>query len=301
MKRAVSISLGSTKRDKTVEIDLLGEHVRIERIGTDGDVEKAAALFAELDGQVDAFGVGGIDLGVHTPWRFYTLHDAQRMVRPVKRTPVVDGGGLKMTLEARVMQTVEQAIGAEIQPKTALLVAAITRYGMTNSFIDAGYECVFGDMMFALGLPVRLRSMTTLRRLAKLLLPILGRMKIEWLYPTGEKQEKNVPKYEKDYQWANVTAGDFLYVKQHLPLRMDGKTIVTNTTTAADVDLLRARGVKFLVTTTPVYEGRSFGTNMLEAALVAVSGAGRVLTHDELTALIDRLGLQPQIQRLSGD
>jgi len=298
MKRAVSISLGSTQRDKVVEVDLLGERVRIERIGTNGDIAKATALFTELDGQVDAFGIGGIDLGVHTPWKFYPLHDAQRMVKNVKRTPLVDGGGLKMTLEARVMQVVEREIGVEIRPQTALLTAAITRYGMTLSFINAGYECVFGDLMFGLGLPIPVRGMTALRRLAKVLLPIVGRLPIEWLYPTGEKQERNKPKYEQYYQWASVTAGDFLYVKQHMPLRMDGKTIVTNTTTAADVDFLRERGVKYLVTTTPVYDGRSFGTNMMEAALVAASGKGRSLTHAELDELIDQLELKPQILRL---
>jgi hypothetical protein len=298
MKRAVSISLGSARRDKVVEVDLLGDRVRIERIGTDGDIDKAAALFAELDGKVDAFGVGGIDLGEHTPWKFYPLHDAQRMVRHVQHTPTVDGGGLKMTLEARVMQIVEREIGAAIRPKTALLVAAITRFGMTTSFIEAGYQCVFGDLMFGLGLPIPIRSLATLRRLAKILLPIVGRMKIEWLYPTGEKQEKNEPKYERHYRWASVTAGDFLYVKQHMPLRMDGKTIVTNTTTAADVEFLRARGVKYLVTTTPVYDGRSFGTNMMEAALVAASGKGRALTHAELELLIEQLNLRPQVQQL---
>ncbi len=297
MKHAISISLGSTARDKVVEVNLLGETVRIERRGTNGDIQKATELFNELDGKVDAFGVGGIDLGEHTPWKFYPLHDAQRMVKNVKHTPMVDGGGLKTTLESRVMQFVEQQL--PIDPKRAFLVAAITRYGMTESFINAKYECVFGDMMFALGMPIAIRSTTTLRRLAKILLPIVGRMPIEWLYPTGEKQDRNVPKYEKYYQWATVTAGDFLYVKQHLPLRMDGKIIVTNTTTVEDVEWLKQRGVKALVTTTPVYDGRSFGTNMMEAALVAAAGKGRVLTHNELIEIIDQLKLEPQIQKLN--
>ena len=298
MKRAVSISLGSAARDKVADIRLLGEWVRIERIGTDGDVERAARLLADLDGKVDALGVGGIDLGEHTPWKYYPLRDAQRMVRHVRHTPIVDGGGLKQTLEARVMQTVEREIGAEIQPKTALLTAAITRYGMTESFLRAGYRCVFGDLMFGLGLPVPVRSLATLRRLARLLLPLITRMKVEWLYPTGPRQARNAPRFEKYYHWASVTAGDFLYVWQHLPRRMDGKVIVTNTTTPEDVDALRARGVRYLVTTTPVYDGRSFGTNLLEAALVATSGQGRALTGDELNGLIDRLELAPAIQRL---
>lgn len=73
MKHAVSVSLGSSTRNKTVEVDLLGETVRIERIGTDGDEAKARQLFREMDGKVDAFGVGcmdmSIDLGVdYTTW-----------------------------------------------------------------------------------------------------------------------------------------------------------------------------------------------------------------------------------------
>ena len=33
MKSAISISIGSSKRDKTVEIELLGEKIRLERRG----------------------------------------------------------------------------------------------------------------------------------------------------------------------------------------------------------------------------------------------------------------------------
>ncbi|MGH2522619.1 MAG: quinate 5-dehydrogenase, partial [Anaerolineales bacterium] len=299
MKRAVSISLGSSKRNKAVDVTLLGERVRIERIGTDGDERKARQMFAELDGKVDAFGVGGIDLGVHTPWKFYPLYGAFRLVKDVKKTPYVDGGGLKETLERRVMQVVEKKIGAEIQPKTAFLVAGITRYGMTESFIEAGYTCVFGDLMFGLDVPIPINSMGALGNLARVLMPVVGRMPLSMLYPTGEKQEQVAPKYEKYYQGNSVTAGDFLYIKQHLPEDMRGKVIVTNTTTEADVALLKARGVKYLVTTTPVIEGRSFGANMMEAALVAVAGKGRALTSAELNEMIDRLGLEPTFQKLN--
>jgi len=299
MKRAVSVSLGSTTRDKAVEVNLLGETVRIERIGTNGDEVKARQMFREMDGKVDAFGVGGIDLGVHTPWKFYPLHGALKLVQDVKQTPYVDGSGLKETLEARVMQWVEQKIGDKIQPKTAFLVAGITRYGMTESFIKAGYQCVFGDLMFGLDVPIAINSMSSLKTTAKILMPIVGRMPLSMLYPTGEKQEQVTPKYEKYYQGNTVIGGDFLYVKQHMPEDMQGKVIVTNTTTPADVEFLKKRGIKYLITTTLSFDGRTFGTNMMEAALVAVAGKGRVLTTDELNALIDQLGFEPQLQELN--
>jgi len=79
---------------------------------------------------------------------------------------------------------------------------------------------------------------------------------------------------------------------------LEGKVIATNTTTPEDVELFRSTGVKYLVTTSPVMDGRSFGANMLEAALVAVSGKGRVLKNEELKELLDEMGIEPQLQEL---
>ena len=138
-----------------------------------------------------------------------------------------------------------------------------------------------------------------MRALAKIMIPIVTRFPFEWLYPTGEKQDERTPKYEKYYQWATVIAGDCHYVKKHMPDNMQGKIIVTNTTTPEDVALFKQCGVKYLVTTTPVLDGRSFGTNMMEAALVAISGKNRPLTWDEYSELLDKLDFKPQLQKLN--
>ena len=299
MKHAVSISIGSSKRDKSVDIELLGEQVRIERIGTDGSMEKAAQLYKELDGKVDAFGVGGADLGEMVDTKWYPLYSVQPMVRFIKQTPVVDGAGYKNTLENRIVPFMNEKIGGYIKEKKALLTGGADRWGMTMSFTNGGYECVFGDLMFALGLPIPIRSIAAVKNLAAILMPIAGRIPFEWVYPTGEKQEKRIPKWGKYYQWATVIAGDCHYIKRHMPDRLDGKIIVTNTTTPEDVELFRQAGIKYLITTTPVLDGRSFGTNMIEAALVAVAGKGRKLTNDELSKMLDQLDMQPQLQVLN--
>jgi len=299
MKRVVSVSLGSSSRDHKATLQLLGQEVTVERIGTDGDIEKAIQLYNELDGQVDALGVGGIDLTLRVRDRHYPLYQALKLVKDVKHTPVVDGGGLKHTLERRVMQFVEHEIGDEISPKRGMLASSVDRFGMALSFAEAGYDMVYADFMFALGLGIPLRTIRSVEILAAILLPILGHLPISFIYPTGEKQTINEPKWEKYYQWASVAAGDFLYIKRHMPLRMDGKVIVTNTTTQEDVKILTERGVKYLVTTTPRLEGRSFGTNVMEGALVSVAGKGRKLTTSELEELIEELELRPAIEKLN--
>ena len=299
MKRAVSVSLGSSKRNKAVEVDLLGERVSIERIGTDGDMEKAARLYQDLDGKVDAFGVGGADLGLMVADKWYPLHSVNKMVRFVEKTPLVDGTGLKNTLEKRVVPFMAQRIGADLEPKRVMMTGGADRWGMTRSFLDGGFECVFCDLMFGLGIPLPLRSEQAVKNLAVIVMPIAGRLPFDWVYPTGEKQEINTPKYGEWYAWATVIGGDCHYIKRYMPARLEGKVICTNTTTLDDVAKFKAAGVKHLVTTTPVMDGRSFGTNMLEAALIAVSGQGRKLTNPELEALIDRLGFQPTLQTLN--
>ena len=301
MKRAVSISLGSSKRNKAVVVKLLGEEVSIERIGTDGDMEAAALKYKELDGKVDAFGVGGADLGLLVDDKWYPLYSVNRMVRFIKETPVVDGTGLKTTLEKKTAPFLETHIKDYIEAKgrRAFVMTGADRWGLTRSFIDAGYECTFGDMMFSLGINIPLHTEKQLKVLASLLMPLAGRLPFEWVYPTGEKQEERKPKYPKWFQWATVVAGDCHYIKRYMPDDMQGKVVATNTTTPEDVELFRKCGVKYLVTTTPVLEGRSFGTNMMESALIAVSGKKRVLTREEYNELLDQLSFEPSFQELN--
>jgi GNAT superfamily N-acetyltransferase len=299
MKRAVSISLGSSKRNKKVVIAFEGVPIEVERIGTDGDPDRARELFARLDGQVDALGVGGVELYLRLDGREYPLRSGLSLVKDVHKTPVVDGRGLKHTLERRVFELAAAQLGGIPHYRRAFFTLGVDRFGMAQAVAEVADEVIFGDLMFALGIPIAVKGIDNLRRLGRLLLPIVGKLPISMVYPTGEKQETIEPKYEKYWAWADLIAGDFLYIRKHMPDDLSGKDILTNTTTEEDVRLLKERGVRWLITTTPRYEGRSFGTNMMEAALTAYADKGRTLTDAELNELIDRLGIRPHVQRLN--
>lgn len=301
MKHIVSVSLGSSKRDARAERDLLGEHVVIERIGTDGDLRRFARMLTELDGKVDAIGLGGMDRWLYVERRRYEIRDAARLARLVRRTPVVDGSGIKNTWEKHLITDyLPRHAGLEFRGRTVLQVSSVDRYGMAEAFARAGADVVYGDFLFALGLPIRLRTLRQVRILAAILLPVLTKLPITMLYPTGAKQETIVPKWERDYARAEVLAGDFLFIRRHLPADLRGKTILTNTVTPDDVAMLRDRGARLLVTTTPELDGRSFGTNVLEGTLVAISGrppeAWRPADYLEW---MERLNFRPRIEPLA--
>src|SRR4030095_2707144 len=168
MKRAVSISIGSSKRNKAVEVALLGEKVSIERIGTDGDMEVATLKYQWLDGKVDAFGVGGADLGALADGKWYPFYSVRPMVRFVKQTPLVDGGGLKNTLENKAPAFLDKNIGDYINARgrKVMVTVGVDRWGLSKSFVEAGYETVFGDLMFGLDIPIAIHKLSTLKTVA---------------------------------------------------------------------------------------------------------------------------------------
>lgn len=298
MKHVVSVSIGSSKRNHRVDTEILGERFIVERIGTDGDLEKAIELIRTLDGKVDAFGMGGIDLYVYGGSRRYAFRDAMRMARAAQKTPIVDGSGLKNSLERWVVDYLDKEADLGLRDKRVLMVVAVDRFGMAEAFTKLGCQTTFGDFPFALGVPIRLHSITQLAIAAFVLLPVLTRMPFRLLYPIGDKQEANTPRHSGLFAWADVIAGDFHYIRRYMPSRLDGKVIITNTVTDADVDEIRRRGAACLVTTTPNFGGRSFGTNVVEAVLVAASGKRpEEITADDYLRLIEELGFRPRIER----
>ncbi len=294
MKHAVSISLGSSARDKRVEVDFNGEKVIIERLGMDGDVAKAKKMYQALDGQVDAFGMGGVDMYLRVAGREYPLKAALKLIENVHQTPVVDGRGLKHTLERRVFQLAASKLGGMPSFQQAFVPVAADRVGLATAVSEVSQSVVFGDLMVALNLPLPVHGMKNFIRVAKLMMPFVSYFPMSMLF-YGSDGAEHEPKYVKYWQESDLIAGDFLFMRKYMPARIDGKTIITNTTTDENLALLKERGARRVITTTPRYNGRSFGTNMMEAALTAYAAKGRQLTDDELNALIDELHLTPEV------
>ncbi|MBN1149318.1 MAG: hypothetical protein JXA78_18800 [Anaerolineales bacterium] len=299
MKRAVSVSLGSPKRDKKVEVDFNGKMISVERIGVGGNAQAARRLFNELDGQVEALSVGGIDLYVHLEGRDYPIYAALKLVQDVRQTPVVDGRLLKYALEGRLFERAEPLLGGRPRFKRAFIPFGTDRIGLISAVSQVCDEVLVGDLMFMFGVPYPVRGLAQFKRLARILLPIAGYLPISVLFPPGAKDETLHPKYERYWKEADLIAGDMHYIRKYSPEDLAGKVVVTNTTTEENIDLLRARGVHKVLTTTPLYDGRSFGVNMMEGALTAYAGKGCPLSMDELNALIDELDLRPTLQILN--
>jgi len=230
--------------------------------------------------------------------REYPLHAALKLVKDVHHTPVVDGRGLKHTLERRIWELAEPALGGIPHFRCAFVPVAVDRMGLSQAVTDVADEVIFGDLMVALGFPIAVRGIRNFRRVARVMLPFVSHFPMSMIF-YGSGGAEHEPKYQRYWEEADLIAGDFLFMRKYMPDDLTSRTIVTNTTTAENIELLRERNVRTVITTTPRFEGRSFGTNMMEAALTAYAGKGRPLGDAELNELIDELDLRPSVQRLN--
>lgn len=302
MKQAVSVSLGSAAGNFVREITLAGQPIRLTREGTDGDMERARQRIEALDGTIDALGLGGIDISLSVGGQQFTIGDGLRLAQAAKKTPVVDGSGLKNTLERRVVRGL--AAAGKISPQTrVLMVSALDRFGMAEAFVELGCPCVFGDLIFNIGLDFPLTTLSEIENLAQKYKSRLLSVPFHLLYPTGAAQDTQAadPRYAKYYEAADVIAGDGHLILRHLPQSLPpGKGIVTNTTRPHSLARLAAAGAAWVATTTPAMDGLSGGTNLMEAALVAAIG----LPLDEITPevydeWIERFGWQGAFHSLA--
>ncbi len=304
MKKVVSLSLGSSRRDKTVRARFWNEDFEIARIGTNGDQALFVKQLAELDGTVDAIGFGGMDRYLWSNGKRYEFAAAKKLLAGAIKTPVLDGSGLKNTLEREAVRYLAEKGIVDFAHSKTLMVCGVDRFGMSEALAEQGGPLYFGDLMFSLDIPIPIKSAAQHRIIAKTLLPLITKMPLAMLYPTGEKQNTITPKWGDCYKWADIVAGDYLFIGRYLPTPESGflkdKIILTNTTTETDEPELTRRGAKLLITTTPNFEGRSFGTNVMEAVLVAANN-GNPMTETEYLARLQELNWTPSVRKLSAD
>jgi len=304
MKKILSISLGSESRDHSTVHEFLGEKCEISRKGYNADLEKAIEAYKEYDGKVDALGVGGIEFYLGVGEKRYYFREAKEIRAAVQKSKIGDGNGIKGLLVRRALQALELKLNEEgktLKGMKALKTNAVDRYVMAAALVEAGCDTTFGDLMFSLDIPIPIRSLRAVRILAATLLPFITKMPFKWFYPLGSEQDNDPePKWTKYYEEATVLAGDFVSIRASMPDDLTGKIVLTNTTTAQNVEELRERGLHILVTSTPRLEGRTFGTNVMEATLRAlIDKPDDEITEADFLDMIKRIPLEPNIEVLN--
>jgi predicted amino acid dehydrogenase len=301
-KEIVSISLGPSSRDYQFTTQMFGEEVRVRRYGADGDLRRARELVAQFDGQVDAIGLGAMNVYFRIGPRTYVHQQIQQVARAARTTPVVDGVHLKNTLERWAIGRVAQERRGIFAHKRVFVVSGIDHYAMAQVLSSYTPQVIFGDPIFHLNLPFALRSVGQLEWYASLVMPALCRAPYGQLGSVGAEQDSHISRGSNYFDRAHIIAGDYAYLRRFAPRDLRGKTVLTSGLAAGDVQDLKERGVESLITITPPLsdEHPFVGTSVIEAIFTSfIERPQAEMTEDDYLNLAARSELEPCITVLN--
>jgi predicted amino acid dehydrogenase len=306
VKRIISISLGSSRRDYRTQTTVHGQPIVIERFGTNRNVAHATELVQAYDGTVDAISLTGLTPVFHIGNVRYLHCKAIHVAAQACTTPVLDGRKLKATLERWTVKRAADIVPGLFRSRRVLFLSGIDRYPLAQAIAAHTSHLRFADPLVQMGVPYLppLRSLKQLERYVSAMLPLTAFPSYRMLHRLVQRRRKEPrshnPHLEKLFNWAHIIVGDYETIYRFAPDDLRGRTIITDDPAPAEIDELRERGVTTLVTMTPPLPGeRPFvSTDVLEALVTVALGKGEP-DEAEVLDFISRNRWEPTVQHLN--
>ncbi len=309
MKQIVSISLGSSKTDYEFETEFLGQDFNIKRLGTDGDLEKAAEMLLQWDKNADVIGIGGVKLPYGLNPRYLKKKHMDKLERLGAQieTPVTLGSELRDVSFEWCLRFIQYKFGNYFNNAKVLFFSGMDHYRLAKVMSEFTDNLTFADPIFENGIAKFLTSIKDLKNYAHGVHEIL-----QWI-PSKRLASSVVPlKAWNDYivkkamQKANiiVVPNDYFYkYLENMSLEeLGGKTIITPTAYDDRIEFLKERGVDVVIDTTPKILERVVAPNVLEALIIAALGRKRdQIRKDDLLEIISTQKMDPRVVYPSGN
>ncbi len=279
-RKVIEVSLGAPERDFDVSVSVLGERVRIRRVGTAGNLSLARALVKQYDGKVSCISLGGVNYYYRLGERKYPVPGAAALAC-AERTPVVDGSGVKKYIEPEIIGRMQSSGEIDLRGRRVLFVSVLDRYDSALRMRALGADVWAGDPLFAMGIPLML-PLSAFTALASVTMPLLSRIPLRFLYPHGDQTTAGNATGIRGFSYI---VGDIHLLRRRMPSRLDGVTVISASLRPSDETLIQSRNGQAIPLNR--LEGMSLAANVLEAVLVAI--LGRVPRGEDYFALLEHL------------
>jgi len=308
VKQVVSISLGSSDKDYAFDTEFLGQQFNIKRLGTNGDLEKAAELLLRWDKDADAIGLGNIKFPYGVGPRFLSRnkHSKIKDLGAQIQTPVTMGSALRDVAYEWALRFIEYKFGDYFSNSRVLFFSGMYNYRIAKVMSEFTDNLTFADPILENGIPKFINSLKDVEAYARSAHEVL-----QWV-PSKRLTHSVVPvnawnQYiiRKAMQKATILVvpnhGFDDYLKNATLEELGGKTIISSTLDDDRVTFLKERGVDVIIDTTPKILQRVVGVNVLEALILAALGRNRdQMRADDLLEVISSQKMDPRVVYPSG-
>ena len=309
MKHIIQISLGSSIDDNEFETGFLDNTYYVQRLGTDGDVEKACDLLLHWNKIADAIALGGIRSVTPKGAKSSSKTDMVTLLELGSKleTPVTSGDMLRLVGHEWSLRHTQFKFDNNYF-NNALVFFFSGRSSRTIAKVMAEYtdNLSFADALLENGIPKCIKGLKELERyngrLANALDWIPGKKRVTSSEPVRSIINQIMHKAVQESHILVVPHHDFFnYLDPYSIEDLNGKTVITSTVYDDRVDYLKDKGVDVIIDTTPKLLKNVAGVSVLEAMLQVAfdipKGEGR---DDELLEIISNMLMEPRIIFPSG-
>ncbi len=294
MPTVVVVHIGS-EPDSRFTARLLGRAVDVMRRGANGDVRRAIALVREASQEgADAIALEGLPLKLRLGDITVDHPLADQLRAAAGATPLVDGSGVRDSLERWAVKLADQQDPVLFGFKRVLMVPGLNHNGLAAALSEHTPTIRYADTALFLSLPFAVPGTANLNRLLKFVGKRLADLPYDQIAPVSGE---GTPQLRNDFKWADLIAGDMSQIRRYAPFGLRGKTVVTDWATEADVAELKARGAEKIVVAMPGLGEDAPGGSaaVVEGVLAALRPAGAKPNTETYLNLMADMEWQPQV------
>jgi predicted amino acid dehydrogenase len=284
MKKVITVTLGSSKKDFEFKTRFLGQEFSVQRLGADRDSSKAWELMRRQ----------------HVGLRTVVNKESQRLMQVVTRVPVTTGASLRRLLQVRAVRHVQKELGHYFNNNLVLFLSGMRNYDMAVALSEYTRNLSFADPVFHAGSPLLLSSLEQLELYAK------GKELIPDIVP-GEFL-KSVLKTVKNKIVANAVARSHVIVGTFREIQavaaggnLEGKTLITSAIDDDALAFFTKHKVNLVVDVSPKLFDKVVGISTITAMILASMDKpeSEVSDHD-FEEIINELDIKPRLLHPTG-
>jgi predicted amino acid dehydrogenase len=300
MKKIVTVSLGSSKKDFEFTTEFLGQEFSIHRMGADESVTKAWELMRRQQAHADAIGLSEISDHINVGMRTLINKETRRLTSVVTRVPVTTGATLRRLLQVRAVRYVQKELGRYFDNNLVLFLSGMRNYDIAVALSDYTRNLSFADALLQTGAPVLLTSLDQLELFAKgseLVLNGRPGQLLESAFP-GFKNQQLSGAVAKSH----VVVGTFGEIKAvGTPANLEGKTLITSAIDDERMAFFKKCKVNLVVDVSPKLFERVVGINVIEAMILAtLEKSPEEVSDDDFNEILDELQIKPRLLHPTG-
>ena len=300
MKKVVTVTLGSSKKDFEFKTTFLGQEFSVRRLGADKDSSKAWELMRRQQANADAIALSDMVDHYHVGLRTVVNKESQRLMQVVTRVPVTTGASLRRLLQVRAVRHVQKELGNYFNNNLILFLSGMRNYDMAVALSDYTRNLSFADPVFQAGSPLLLSSLEQLELYAK------GKELLPDIVPG--KFLKSVLSTLKNKIVANAVAKSHVIVGTFREIQavsssgnLDGKTLITSAIDDEALAFFTKHKVNLVVDVSPKLFDKVVGISTITAMILASTGKSESeLSDHDFEEIINELDIKPRLLHPTG-